>query len=447
VSGDPIAALEAHLDSIELRLARLASHEAVERLQRSYAYYVSKGLWSEAADLFADDATWEYGQSGIYVGPDRIRAALALRGPERLAPGELNNYITCQPIITIAEDNRTAKARWRSDMQLTRDGRGLWGEGTYENEYVNEDGVWKISSLHFYVTLFCDYDKGWVEGNVPMEAASEALPPDRPPTEVYESLPGVYLPAYHYPNPVTGERPQPLAVPELPSAAGELGELVSTVAGLSNRVERIEDQRAVEKLQRAYGFYVDKSMWDDVADLFGPDSTLEIGGRGVFLGKKRVLEYMGVGLGPTGPQPGQVINHQQFQGIVTVDPDGKRARGRWRAFVIGGSPWAAVNWGSCIYENHYVKQDGVWIIDKLHAPFTMYTLYKDGWHKVTTPNTRPESFPPPPDLPPTVIYLTYPNYYCEPFHYPNPVTGKIAPKPNRAAGGVAPMVEHADGDA
>ena len=42
--------LEAHLDRAELRLARLASHEAVERLQRAYGYYVDKGLWSAAAD-------------------------------------------------------------------------------------------------------------------------------------------------------------------------------------------------------------------------------------------------------------------------------------------------------------------------------------------------------------------------------------------------------------
>ena len=74
--------LEAHLDRAELRLARLASHEAVERLQRAYGYYVDKGLWSAAADLFADDGTWEWGQSGVYRGRERIRAALARGLPE-----------------------------------------------------------------------------------------------------------------------------------------------------------------------------------------------------------------------------------------------------------------------------------------------------------------------------------------------------------------------------
>jgi hypothetical protein len=433
-NADP---LEAHLSDIELRLARLASHEAVERLQRAYGYYVDKGLWREAADLFTDDGTWEWGQSGVYKGRERIRAALALSGPEGLAPGLLNNHYICQPIVTVAPDNRTAKARWRADMQFQRDGKASWGEGTFENTYVNDDGVWKIASLHFYVTVLWEYDKGWVFGNIPMEGPSTTLPPDSPPTEVYESLPGVYLPKYHYPNPVTGAQPEKPVLPDLPAADAD--GLVGRIKALSTRVERIEDLRACEKLQRAYGYYVDKAMWNEVSDLFGPQSTLEIGGRGVFVGKKRVLEYLGIGLGPTGPQPGQIINHQQFQGIVTVDPEGGKARGRWRAFVIGGSPWAAVNWGSALYENHYRKVNGVWLIDKLHAPFTMYTLYKDGWHKVTTPNTRPESFPPPPDLPPTVVYLTYPNYYCEPFHYPNPVTGKVAPPPHPAAGGLAPL--------
>ena len=58
----------------------------------------------------------------------------------------------------------------------------------------------------------------------------------------------------------------------------------------------------------------------------------------MFLGKKRVLQYLGVGLGPTGPQAGQIINHQQFQGIVTVAADGSSAQGRWTAFVMAGEP-------------------------------------------------------------------------------------------------------------
>ncbi len=57
----------------------------------------------------------------------------------------------------------------------------------------------------------------------------------------------------------------------------------------------------MQNLQRSYGYFVDKSMWDEVTELFADDATLEIGGRGVFVGKKRVNEYMHF-LAKQGPQ-------------------------------------------------------------------------------------------------------------------------------------------------
>jgi hypothetical protein len=53
----------------------------------------------------------------------------------------------------------------------------------------------------------------------------------------------------------------------------------------------------------------------------------------------------------------------------------------------------------------------------------MYTNW-DGWAKNALNNTWPDKFEPPPDLPPSTVYLTYPAYYIIPFHFPNPVTGK-----------------------
>ena len=432
-----VAKLEATVRAYESELAALHSHEALETLQAAYGYYFDKGQWRQVANLFATNATFEFGQRGVYVGRAHILKALpALFGPEGLAKGQLNNYMMLQPIIDVAPDNRTAKARWRSDIEVTVNGKGEWGEGEYENEYVNEHGVWKISKLHFYITVMADYDKGWREAPIPMEGPSTQLPPDRPPTEVYGSLPEVHLPAYHYKNPVTGE--PPVAHATLEPLAGDASDGLrrswNDVQALGQRVERLQDHNAIEKVQRAYGYYVDKAMWPDVADLYQENGTLEIGGRGVFVGKKRALEYLVKGLGPIGPQKGQIINHQQFQGIVDVDPDGKTGKGRWTAFVMGVG-----GWGDCTYENQYIKEGGIWKIKKLHASFNMYTSYKEGWEFAATPNTRPDSFAPPPDLPPTVIYLTYPSFFVEPYHYPNPVTGRPMPPPSPVAGGVAPM--------
>ena len=71
---------------------------------------------------------------------------------------------------------------------------------------MNEDGIWKISKLHYYVTFWADYDKGWTEeGFRPVDGASPVLPPDLPPTEIYQSQPEVFLFPFHYNNPVTGK--------------------------------------------------------------------------------------------------------------------------------------------------------------------------------------------------------------------------------------------------
>ncbi|MGB7216540.1 MAG: nuclear transport factor 2 family protein [Gammaproteobacteria bacterium] len=430
--GDgPLGALEDAANKIAHRLAILASEREIENLQAKYGYYIDKGLWDEAASLFAEDGTYEFGQSGVYVGRQRVRQALELMGPKGLERGQLNNYPMLQPIITVSPDLRTAKARWRSDVQLSRGGKGRWGAGVYENEYVNENGVWRISKLHYYVVMWADYDKGWVEGPLPVEGPSKTLPPDRPPTMVYESLPKAIFVPYHYEHPVRHGKPiLPIDVPR--GGGGELDEIAERLADVSARALRLADQSAVEKLQRTYGYYVDQAQWHDVADLFAVDGSLEIGGRGVFLGRERAREYLLTAFGEPGRRDGLLIDHQQFQGIVTIHPDGRTAEGRWTAFVMG-----AGGWGDCYYENDYVKVNGVWMIKALHGPFNMYSSYAVGWVDNTTPNTRPESFGVPPDLPPSVVYLTFPNYYVEPFHYPNPVTGRVAPPPDPAAGGVA----------
>lgn len=424
----PVAAApRAGSDPETARLAILRSRRAIENLQAALGYYMDKGLWTKAAGLFAPQATYEHGRSGVYVGRARIRQAMALTGPEGLAPGQLNIFMMLQPIIDVAPDNRTAKARWRSDVMLARDGAGQWGEGVYENDYVNEGGVWKISALRYYPTFYADYDKGWAKGAIPLAGPSTALPPDRPPSSSFGGFPETRMVPFHYAHPVAQAEP----VAAWPTSGD------AAVAGLRSRIERLEDHDAIEKVQRAYGYYVDKNLWRDVANLFAQDGTVEIGGRGIFASRPHILAYL-QSLGPEGPSPGFLMNHQQFQGITDVAPDGTHAAGRWTAFVMAGKAPNA-DWGDVTYENSYVKVNGVWQIKALHAPFTMYTPFADGWGKTATPITRPDSWPPPPDYPPSVLHNTYPNFYVAPYHYPNPVTGAPMPPPDPAAGGIAPM--------
>jgi len=204
-----------------------------------------------------------------------------------------------------------------------------------------------------------------------------------------------------------------LATPALAQTTAE------KLAGLDERITRLEDMNDIERLQRTYGYFVDKSQWTPLSELFTDDATLEIGGKGIFLGKPRVLEYMQKAFGPDGTKPGSLANHMQFQSIPDISADGKTGWVRARAYVMSNG-----GWGLPLYENEYRKENGVWKISRLTGPFTMYTNW-GGWGDWAMNNTWPDKFDPPPDLPPTTVYLTYPAYYIIPFHYPNPVTGKV----------------------
>jgi hypothetical protein len=205
----------------------------------------------------------EISQRGVYVGKKGVRRALELFGPQNIEPDHLHNHIQVQPVINVAPDGQSARVRSRALSELGTYGRvGVWGDSVYENEMVKVDGVWKYKTDHLYTTFFTTYDPGWSFGASPAPKRSEKIPPDRPPTETWEAFPEVYVPPFHYPNPVTGgeTRSAPdIAMDHVPAAAR------GAIKHLAKRVTQLEDENAIENLQRIYGFYTDKAMWKDAA--------------------------------------------------------------------------------------------------------------------------------------------------------------------------------------
>lgn len=198
---------EERIAAYATRIERLEDQHAIEVLQASYGYYFDKGLWREVADLFAADASFEYGMRGVYLGRERIYRAHHVFGPEGLAPGHLVTHMQLQPIISVGDDGRTAAARWQGPVMLAEPGHnGIWGVGIYENTYVKQAGRWLIQSLRFYPTAFTDYDQGWARSTLPMAGTSALFPPDRPPSTSFRALPGRYIPPFSFRHPVTGEQ-------------------------------------------------------------------------------------------------------------------------------------------------------------------------------------------------------------------------------------------------
>ncbi len=191
------------LEELRRVLAELRAERAIIRLQTAYGYYVDKSQWDEAADLFARDATLEIAARGQYRGQDRIRAYL--HELPRLKYGTVFNHMQLQPLITLSQNGLSAQGRWRAIMEVGIQGaEELCGEAVYENVYVFEDGVWKIARLHAFITYYVRWGEGWSKGGVPMGTAFDHLPPDAKQTVQYGSFPDVYIPPYHYLNPVTG---------------------------------------------------------------------------------------------------------------------------------------------------------------------------------------------------------------------------------------------------
>jgi len=200
-----------------------------------------------------------------------------------------------------------------------------------------------------------------------------------------------------------------------------LDQLEARISAAETQVSRAHDYEELENLKSAYGYYLDKSLWTEVASLFAEDGALEIGGRGVFVGRDKVHESLST-YGPQGLASGRLFNHIIVQPVITVAPDGLTAKMRSRAMVQTGVYGGAGTWGEGIYEDEFVKIDGVWKFKTLHFYMTFATDYAKGWAKDAMANTKPNPQYPP-DRPPTVVYDTYPaQSFIPPFHYPNPVT-------------------------
>jgi len=206
---DPeLAPLRAHVAALEQRKTLIEDVNAIERLQGAYGYYLDRGLWDDVASLFADDGTIEIALDGVYAGKKRVREYLYSLGGGRqgLAAGALDEHLQVMPVISVAADGETAKARWRGIVLSGKHGGdAFWGEGPYENEYVKEGGIWKIKTLHWYQALYAPYAGGWLNQPDPSlgKRVSKSLPPDRAPSVDYKTWPDTYVPPFSFPNPVS----------------------------------------------------------------------------------------------------------------------------------------------------------------------------------------------------------------------------------------------------
>jgi ABC-type nitrate/sulfonate/bicarbonate transport system substrate-binding protein len=379
---------------------------AVKRLQHALNHYREAGLWREAQQLFTRDAIAQVGAQS-FAGPSQIAGFLqaqALEGTGRsaLGEGDLNSHLLISPVVSFDWDGRVVRGRWRELSMTGRFGsKAEWANGIYENEYVEEDGVWKIRRLHYHPAFAGPYAPGWrnVDRSDKVTVVPFHFTPDRAGTPVPAS-PGL----------TAADR-----APREPAA------LKRRVAALRAQLQCLQDQARVEGLQNAYGYYVDRRMWDDVAELFAIDGSFEAEHRGVYRGRasiRRALEQFG----PNGLAEGVINDHTQLQPVITMSADCQSARARGSELVQAGQNGQDAWWGINIHENSYRRIDGKWQLQTVQVTRRMRTDYAKGWALSAQPAAAaPAGFTA--DAPPTAKRAAYPSLDLPPPHFANPGKG------------------------
>lgn len=416
---DRLQQLSAEAARLEAELSALEAEKEIENLQRIFGFYIDKEQWTQAADLFAEDATLEIGGEGVYVGQARILAYFQSMGPEGPREGILNDHMQLQPIVTLTSQT-TAKGRWHHWSQEAVHGEShFWGSGIYENDYVKESGVWTIKRLHLYSTMRTPFDEGWAVTALPRSRPREDLPPDLPPSVDYKNYPAVFVVPFHYDNPGLGRE---ILAPDTPEALGA-AEMASGLAALEERLNLLEDADAVERLHVIYGYYLARNQWDDLAGIFTEDGSIEIALRGVYRGRASVRRNLNL-YGVQGELPGQLHNHMQYQPVIHVAEDGQSALMRSRALSMMGAYEGVGRWMGGVYENRFEKRDGVWQLAMDQVFNTYFATYDVGWKDLQWRPAPGITESNPPDEPPTLYFEMFPRAFLPPYHYANPVTGR-----------------------
>ncbi len=356
---------------LSLEVQRAEDIRAVKKLEISYAQYLQFGLWSQTASLFTDNAETIYGADDL-----KGRAAIEKyfltkwgNGREGLPAGGLHTVLDDSPVVNLSADGETAKGRWHQfSMTGQLGGSARWEQGIAENDYVKENGVWKISRIDYYLETAGPYETGWVNAG-----------------------PDVKLLPFHYTSAEAGT-PIP-AIPANMQIPAIKGTAAAALAALNKRIQSMNDEDKVANLQNAYGYYTDRKMWDDASDLFTDDGVLEVADIGIYSGARSIRRSY-ERLGPQGLQYGQMNNRPIFNLLVSVSPDGTEARTRGVEFnMLGDYNTGTASLGLDVIENRYLKgADGIWRIREMRVFPIMATDYYQGWAKsrlVTPPVTGP----------------------------------------------------------
>jgi hypothetical protein len=295
-------------------------------------------------------------------------------------------------VVNLSTDGESAKARFQTMIFHGHDGKARIEGGIFENDYVREQGVWKIATAHYFPQYDGPYEDGWTNW-APAGGQSGDLP--QVPKHYDTAMAGTPIP------PPTGTAPA----------------TQTTLAELQTRIDTLNDEDRVRNLQSAYGYYADQKMWDDVVDLFAQNGVVEIAGQGIWNGPAGVRRWLG-SMGPAGLKHGQINDRVQNDVTVTIAPGGNEAFARGIELgMLGEADQEKGWWEVAAFYNRFVKEDGTWKIREMRRYPLMKTDIFLGWGQSHIVDPVPTGANAPDAPSPTALVMPA-------FAAVHPVTGK-----------------------
>lgn len=219
-------------------------------------------------------------------------------------------------------------------------------------------------------------------------------------------------------------------------------QLQQTLDNALARLDRLEAMEAIRRVHYAYGYFMDYCRYQDAIALFAEEGEA-VFLSGVYKGhdslRRLYQDFLGQVYthGKQGPLYGFIADHHLMQDIITLSEDGNSAHARGRCYITLGShesrpdmpevlPRQAYEEG--LYENTYIRENGVWKIQRLEYALQWQALYEKGWtHTTTDLQVFTDTYPDNPIGPDYLLEKPrsmWPHRTALPFHYLHPVTGQ-----------------------
>lgn len=151
--------------TLEERITLLEDIEEIKKIKAKYCYYQDQHRSEDFISLFTEDAELDFRPllAEKMVGKEAFAPLFAKENMvnwQRMARHQLSN-----PIIEVNGDKATGIWYMFGVATLIAPGKdiAIVEQLTYEDEFVKENGKWKISRLRGETAFISPYEEGWVK--------------------------------------------------------------------------------------------------------------------------------------------------------------------------------------------------------------------------------------------------------------------------------------------